>query len=97
MGKWLKRFKQDSDLFYGDEYKKLFDKCSITINEFWEGDCHRFMKKYCPDIARQINESEARIDQLWGNASLIEYQQELYRFYKLHEKVYYEYIQQMAS
>lgn len=74
-------------LWQGDEYKALFDKCMTAICTFWTGKLQDYMNKELPDIARQVDESESRLDQLWGEAPLDEYRQELIRFYRLHEAV----------
>jgi len=86
LGKWINQYKQDADLWQVDEYKKLFDKCTAAINKFWSGEINEFMKKHHPDLAREIDESEKRLDELWGNVPLAEYRQELVKFYKLYEQ-----------
>ena len=74
-------------LWQGDEYKALFDKCMTAICTFWTGNLQEYMNKELPDIARQIDESEANIEKLWSVSPLPEFRQELVRFYKLHEAV----------
>ncbi len=91
LGKWINRYRQDTSLWQGDEYKKLFDKCAAAINKFWNHDIHRYMKRDCPALSREIDESEARLDQLWGNAPLDKFRQELVKFYKLHEEIFKRY------
>ena len=95
MGKWINRYKQDADLWQDDDYKAMFDKATSAINEWYTADMHCYIKENLPDIARQIDESESRLDQLWGEAPLDEYRKELVKFYKLHERVYIKY--SMAS
>ena len=92
MGKWIDRYKKTADLWHGDDYKAMFDKATSAINEWYTAEIHSFVKESFPDIARQIDESESRLNQLWGEAPLDEYRQELIRFYKLHEKAYTEHL-----
>ena len=87
MSKWLEKYKTPEVLKQNDEYKALFDNCVARINKFWSADIHQFGKVCYPDILRRIDESEARLDRLWGNASLNEFEKELERFYTLHQVV----------
>jgi hypothetical protein len=87
MSRWLEKYKLSADLWQGDEYKVMFDKAAAGINDFWSADIQQFMKDNCPDLARQIDESEARLDQLWGEAPLEIFRTELVRFYNLHRIV----------
>lgn len=87
MSKWLEKFKTPKELWGDDKYKALFDQCSARINNFWSADLHQFVKAVHPDLAREIDESEARFEFLWDEASLNDFNQELERFYKLHQVV----------
>ena len=78
---------EPSQLWQGDQYKIIFDKCAAAINEFWSADIQRFMNDICPDLKNKIDISERTLDQLWGLKSLEEFRKELSKFYQLHQAV----------
>ncbi len=71
-----------------DPYKAVFDKYVNAINIFWSTDIQEYMNNGFPNLAEAINESEKRIDQIWGLKPLEDFRKEMFRFYKLHEKVF---------
>ena len=88
----VKKVRNDeSTLWQGDEYKIYFDEAVNSINSYWTSDLQEFMREQLPDLARLIEESESRINRLWGKASLSEYREELTHFRRLHEIVKVEY------
>ncbi len=78
-------------LWQDDEYKIVFDKAVKAINQFWDDKLTNYLYDECPEITKQIDESDKRLNRLWGKSSIEDFRSELVRFYKLHEWVYKQY------
>ena len=88
MSRWIGRYKEPGELWQGDKYKEIFDKAVFSINKFWSADIQNFMNNEFLSLAEAIDESEKRLDQAWGVKPLADFRRELFKFYKLHEKVF---------
>ena len=71
-----------------NSYKAVFDHYVTAINGFWSADIQAYMKNEFPSFAEAINESERNLDRFWGVKPLADFKKEMYRFYKLHEKIF---------
>lgn len=86
MTKWLDKYKEQSELWQGDKYKELFDKANAALNKDYPKGVLSFIKKEHNQIHEAINKSEQKLDQLWGEAPIDEFREELKTFYKLNRK-----------
>ena len=88
MSRWINKYKKTEKLWQDDKYKDVFDKVIFSINKFWSADIQKFMNNEFLSLAEAIDESENRIDEIWGFKPLADFEKEMFRFYKLHEKVF---------
>jgi len=69
-----------------DSYKTLFDKATAELNKDYPTGVLSFIKKRHSQLYEAINKSEQKLDQLWGEAPIDEFRQELKTFYRLNRK-----------
>jgi len=91
MNRWLNEYKNPvevkaSNLWGDDPYKGLFEKAVAEINKYYPADVLTFIKNYHNQLYEAINKSEQKLDQLWGEAPIDEFREELKTFYKLNRK-----------
>jgi len=91
MNRWLNEYKnpvkvKDNNLWSADPYKVLFDKAIAELNKDYPADVLTFIKNYHKQLYDAIDESEKKLDQLWGEAPIDEFREELKTFYKLNRK-----------
>ena len=69
-----------------DSYKTLFDKATAELNKDYPTGVLSFIKKRHSQLNEAINESERKLDLLWGNAPVDDFREELKTFYRLNRK-----------
>ena len=69
-----------------DPYKILFDKVVTELNKDYPADILPFLKDNYSQLYEAINKSEQKLDQLWGEAPIDEFREELKTFYRLNRK-----------
>jgi len=67
-----------------DPYSDLFRKATTELSKKWASGVFPYIEMHHKELAEQISASEHRLDELWGNAPLLEFREELKRFYRLH-------------
>lgn len=83
LAKWLDKYKEHSELWQGDKHKELFDKATAALNKNYPEGVISFIKKEHNHLNEAINDSERKLDLLWGKTPVDDFREELKTFYKL--------------